>query len=887
MALSKAPIAPALIEMQEFSRRQGTTTLPLHEVARQINTLPLTAMADPAFQIDPQTGGIAPLRCSTTIWLDRSAFSGNALSAHRLGDLLFVSELLGSGVSVYSMAGTAPILLAAVQDTAALRLEGISAMTSLQTTTGPLLIVASQSTDSVSVLRIGAAGNLQPLSSIGADALLPVHLPSQIGAVTLNGQHFVLLGASGSASLTVLRLGDDGSLTYVEQILDSRNSRFGGLSAMDILVLGGQVLIAVAGNDGGVSLFQLLPSGRLILRESLEDSLSSALQNVVDLQFVVVGDQVELFVLAAGDGGVTRLVLDPARFGPNQVGLVATTSLGSAGHDILTAPPGTVTVLAGAGDDIVSASAGATTMDGGDGADIFVLQPDAGRRDTVLNFNPAQDRIDLSAFAMLYGMEGLVWQSTATGALLHIGTTEIALNAGRSLTADTLAPALLFGSARLATPPILPRSTALPPGSDADSFLWAPGPRTYDGGSGVDRLDYSAANSGARIDLQDSTHNSGAALNHNIRNIEEIIGSALADQIGGDALANTLQGRAGDDSLEGRAGDDWITPGTGNDTVTGGEGVDTVSFADAVAGVSVNLLTGLASGAGETDLLGGIENITGSAFDDALIGNDQANLLLAALGDDWITPGAGSDTVDGGDGTDMVSFFDALSRAVIDLALGTAVIGAETDVLQNIENITGTIFGDLITGDAGANRIRALGDYDWLVGSGGGDLFEGGTGRDTVAYSSAAAGVTASLLSDTGTAGQANGDRYIDVENLTGGSFADRLTGDADRNILRGLGGDDFLFGLAGADTIDGGAGRDSIDGGLGNDRMTGGRGNDTADGGANWDVAVYSGTRAQYTVTRNAAGSISVLHNGGGVDGVDLLFNTEALQFSDGLIFL
>jgi Ca2+-binding RTX toxin-like protein len=147
--------------------------------------------------------------------------------------------------------------------------------------------------------------------------------------------------------------------------------------------------------------------------------------------------------------------------------------------------------------------------------------------------------------------------------------------------------------------------------------------------------------------------------------------------------------------------------------------------------------------------------------------------------------------------------------------------------------------------------------------------------------------VTASLLSDTGTAGQAAGDRYVDVENLTGGSFADQLTGDNDRNILRGLAGDDFIFGLGGNDTIDGGAGRDQIDGGAGNDRITGGRGNDVINGGLGWDTAIFSAARAQYTVTANADGSTSVLHTGGGIDGVDLLTNIEVLQFSDGRLFL
>ena len=53
------------------------------------------------------------------------------------------------------------------------------------------------------------------------------------------------------------------------------------------------------------------------------------------------------------------------------------------------------------------------------------------------------------------------------------------------------------------------------------------------------------------------------------------------------------------------------------------------------------------------------------------------------------------------------------------------------------------------------------------------------------------------------------------------------------------------------------------------------------------WDTAIYSGKKADYTTTYNADHSISVLHLAGGTDGVDVLVNIEALQFSDGRLFV
>src|SRR5207248_5233675 len=47
-------------------------------------------------------------------------------------------------------------------------------------------------------------------------------------------------------------------------------------------------------------------------------------------------------------------------------------------------------------------------------------------------------------------------------------------------------------------------------------------------------------------------------------------------------------------------------------------------------------------------------------------------------------------------------------------------------------------------------------------------------------------------------------------------------------------------------------------------------------------DTANYAGPRSQYTITRNANGSITVV-DGAGVEGTDTLWNIEQLLFTDG----
>jgi Ca2+-binding RTX toxin-like protein len=68
--------------------------------------------------------------------------------------------------------------------------------------------------------------------------------------------------------------------------------------------------------------------------------------------------------------------------------------------------------------------------------------------------------------------------------------------------------------------------------------------------------------------------------------------------------------------------------------------------------------------------------------------------------------GAGNDTLDGGAGLDTASYATAASGVTVSLAIaGTQnTVGAGSDTLTALENLSGSAFNDLLTGDAGATR---------------------------------------------------------------------------------------------------------------------------------------------------------------------------------------
>jgi Ca2+-binding RTX toxin-like protein len=99
----------------------------------------------------------------------------------------------------------------------------------------------------------------------------------------------------------------------------------------------------------------------------------------------------------------------------------------------------------------------------------------------------------------------------------------------------------------------------------------------------------------------------------------------------------------------------------GNDVLNGGAGIDTADYSNkivcgtlvlgATAGVTVNLNLGVQNtgGAGIDNLvLGTIENLTGTNFNDTLIGNAAANVLSGLAGNDNLAGLGGTDTLNGG-----------------------------------------------------------------------------------------------------------------------------------------------------------------------------------------------------------------------------------------------
>ena len=138
----------------------------------------------------------------------------------------------------------------------------ISALVSVSEGGQGWLVLASALEDTLQCYKVTGDGSLKQVDSIGAVDGLGINSPSTLASVTLDGQTFVLAGAAGSSSLSVIAM-DDGAMTATDHVVDSLDTRFQGIGAMATAVAGARAYVVVAGGDDGLTLMSLLPTVRM------------------------------------------------------------------------------------------------------------------------------------------------------------------------------------------------------------------------------------------------------------------------------------------------------------------------------------------------------------------------------------------------------------------------------------------------------------------------------------------------------------------------------------------------------------------------------------------------------------------------------------------------
>ena len=328
-------------------------------------------------------------------------------------------------------------------------------------------------------------------------------------------------------------------------------------------------------------------------------------------------------------------------------------------------------------------------------------------------------------------------------------------------------------------------------GSGNDSFFGSLGSDSIIGVDGLDRLDYGVLSGNISVSYAGS---SGTA------------GKSVGGSDGFSGNFTRIATGAGNDTITiGTASDTqhfhFVDAGTGTNAIGGGSNANNVvDFSFASGAMTINLLTGTATGPSVSDTLTNVRSVQLSRFNDTVTGSasGENDFLISATGSHSITGGAGNNN--------RLVYFNETGSITANLATGVIVHAGGTDSVSNIQRLVGTYGADSITGSTGNDVFYTLGGADTINGNGGVDRLSFNGYNGTLGFGPS--GVNIDLASGTGTNTFGNAISFSGIRNLEGSNLNDTLLGTNILSGAAGLGGypssGTTFFGSTGSDSIDG-----------------------------------------------------------------------------------
>jgi len=309
------------------------------------------------------------------------------------------------------------------------------------------------------------------------------------------------------------------------------------------------------------------------------------------------------------------------------------TLTGTDGNDVLNGNAGTDRINGGAGADVINGGADADTLSGGTGADVFIYNSrlDSYRNyntsgskqsDTIVDFDPTQDRIDLSGIGLRGlgdGSANTIYLSlNASGSKTYVKTDALDTTGNRfeialegNLIGKLSASNFIFSTvsstnqAPTLNTPLMDQNVSelaafsytVQPGSfsDPDSDVLSYSATLSDGSALPDWLTFDSKSltfggtpggtaSGIYSVLLTASDATGASVADSfaitVGNVTPgvLTGTENGDSLFGTEGDDTILGLGGNDSLRGDTGEDVLKGGEGRDSLYGGAGNDTFVY---------------------------------------------------------------------------------------------------------------------------------------------------------------------------------------------------------------------------------------------------------------------------------------------------------------------
>jgi Ca2+-binding RTX toxin-like protein len=566
------------------------------------------------------------------------------------------------------------------------------------------------------------------------------------------------------------------------------------------------------------------------------------------------------------------------------------------------------TLIAGSGAQVLSATGSGDTLIGGSGTSTLISNAggntlEAGTGAATASYTGNGLTVDLATGTATVNGSGVsdtligITRVSVTGnndTLMTDGTTDTLTVVGNN---DTLS-----GGAAVSTLLATGSGDVLQGGSAATTLISNAGGNTLQAGTGRAVASYSL--SGLTVNLNTDTASiNGSGVSDTLVGIVDVVATGSDDTLiadgGSDTLSlsgsgGTLIGGSGtatltatgsNDTLEGGSGSTTLISNAGGNTLVAGSGLTVAQYA--TANVAVNLAAGTATvnGAGVSDTLTGIVNVTvtgtgatvtgGAGADtltakgrnDTLVGGSGTGTLTTTSSIDLLVGGAGTttlvsnangNTLEAGSGKTVATY--ALSNLTVDLGAGDAVHGTTSDTLVGITDVAVTGGTDTLIAGAADETLSASGSNDTLytssaggddlqVTSGSNDTFVAtvggntldGDGHTTADYTGN--GLIIDLATGTATVnGSSAIDGLIGIVNVVVTGNNDTVIADDGTDTLSVVGSGDTLIGGLGLATLSAtGSGDVLIGGAAGTATLIGAAAGDTLEAGTGKTIADYA----------------------------------------------
>jgi len=212
------------------------------------------------------------------------------------------------------------------------------------------------------------------------------------------------------------------------------------------------------------------------------------------------------------------------------------------------------------------------------------------------------------------------------------------------------------------------------------------------GGAGIDTVSYEYYTANLTINLGAGAVATGD--NDVLTSIENAIGGSGDDTfVSNTAVSNSFDGGIGSDTAD----YSHLTNSANNILVTlNGSSLVTVTIAG-LEDDTIKNIENVTGGAGNDTIVGDANNntLSGGAGNDVIKGKLGNNSLYGGADNDTIFSGTGNDYIDGGSEIDTVNYSEAIAAVNVDLSIETAQNiggGMGEDTLVSIENVVGSNF---------------------------------------------------------------------------------------------------------------------------------------------------------------------------------------------------